>query len=253
MPLRYPCAALHKKTALVAACLGLLCLLFSACVGSEENAARRGLTAHTVNDAPGMTVYLPPDWKIQDTTMAEAGVEYLRSQIPMPLPPMGTLLYATRTNAAGEAEAIFSLVRSENGGLTNDVLSAFTPEEKQELAKTLRFVTQGLYTQAGLPINIDSAAFTHIGRYEPLLFTATDADGRPFSSAAFFLAKDSLALSYMQLADNKTAAEAQAEFMRIMTAFEPDADYKPAPPPARNAGEEMLPYLMRVMSQGATQ
>ena len=44
-----------------------------------------------------------------------------------------------------------------------------------------------------------------------------------------------------------------AEFDRILAAFEPDASYKPAPPPARREGESMEVYMMRAGAMGGAQ
>lgn len=240
-----------KKThaSRVAAGLVLACLLLAACAGKGEIAARRGLTAFNIT--PQMTVYLPDGWRASDPTNYGAAMDALHAKVPLALSPRPDApFYATRTAADGEVSALLTLGRAASNGLTNDLLGALTSEEKQRFTEAMNIALRGVASEAGIPITVSSAAFRQVGRYEPVILSGRSVESITFDSVFYFLPGQVLALSYVHMSGAKDATDRAAEFTRILAAFEPDAAYKPKPPPARNPGEPMLEYLLRAGCQG---
>ena len=240
---------IFKVPPLLACGFILLCLLIFACAGKDENAARRGLTPVAL--APGMTVYLPDGWQIQDPAGYGAAIDALCAKIPLALAKPDAMFYAARRGADNQPAAILTLGQGNSAGLTNDMLAALTTEEKQQFAQAMIMALQSLSTRADLPLSVGSASFRQAGRYEPLVISGKSEDLITFSSALYFLPGNALALSYVHLSSAEDDIDPAAEFARILAAFEPDAAYRPAPPPARNPSEPMLQYLLRVGFKGA--
>ena len=244
---------------ILAASLALVCLLLAACSGKEPE-ARRGLTPFPVDQ--NMTIYLPDGWQAQDTGEYGAAVDALASEMPIKL-PMGTaMFFATRNNGQGNPAAFIGIAHTPIPGMSNDVLRGLTPEEKQQLAQAMVMLMRGLSSHINMPLAVDTAEFKSVGHYEPLVFSGQneqtaarvpgwEANLLRFRMAFFFLPKDAVVLSYVGLPQNNAGID--AEFTRILGAFEPDAGYKPAPPPARREGESMEVYMMRAGAMGGAQ
>ena len=247
------------KTVTLAAALALACLL-AACSGTKEPEARRGLTPFTVDQ--NMTIYLPDGWQAQDTGKYGAAMDSLAAEMPIKLPMSPALFFATRANGEGKPAAFVGLAHTPIPGLSNDMLRGLTPEEKQQLAQAMVMVMRGLSSHINMPLVVDTAEFKSIGRYEPLVFsgqneqTAARVPGWEsnlfsFRMAFFFLPKAAVVMSYVGLPQNNAGMD--AEFDRILAAFEPDASYRPKPPPDRREGEPMEVYMMRAGAQGGAQ
>ncbi len=259
----YPVKNLIKKTpSLPAISLLLLCLIISACAGAQERTARRGLNAFVVE--PGMTIYLPDGWQAEDPATYNASIDNLSAKLPLPLPAVGMGLFqARRTTAEGKPAAVVGVGLSNVPGLTNDVLSALTVDEKQQIVQAMRLVMQGMSSQLNMPLAVTNAEFKPLGRYEPMVFSgeSQEADKQEipgwnsmqlrFHIAFFFMPKGATLLTYVSLPANNV--DADKEFARILAAFEPDANYKPASPPARKEGEAMTQYILRANATGAAQ
>ena len=240
--------SISKASIRSALSLAMLCLLLAACASKNENAARRGLTPFT--PAPGMTVYLPDGWQVGNSAEYGAALDALCAKIPLAMARPDAAFYAARQSADGAPAAILTIGRAKSTGLTNDMLAVLTAEEKQQFAQAMIFTLQNLSTRADLPLAVSRAFFKQTGRYEPLLISGSSQNLITFDSALYFLPDNALALSYMRFTAVHDDIDPAAEFARILAAFEPDAAYKPTPPPARNTGESMPQYLLRVNAKG---
>lgn len=249
-----------RKNIAIPLCLALACLVLAACSGGKESEARRGLNPFSVDEQ--MTIYLPDGWQARDAGQYGAAINSLAAEMPMALPVGAGKFFATRANGEGKPAAFVGIAHTALPGMGNNVLAGLTSEEKQQLAQGMVVVMQGLSSRLNMPLAVDAAEFKNIGRYEPLVFSGQNeqAAGRVpgwesnlmnFRLAFFFLPDDAVVLSYVGLPQNNAGID--AEFNRILAAFEPDASYKPAPPPARREGEPMPTYLMRAGVQGGAQ
>ena len=249
-----------RRTVILAASFAFICLLLAACSGGKESEARRGLNPFPVDQ--NMTIYLPDGWQARDTGKYGAAMDTLAAEMPMALPLGTAAFFATRANGEGKPASFIGIARTALPGMGNNVVRGLTPEERQQLAQGMVLVMRGLSSRLNMPLAVDTAEFKSIGRYEPLVFSGQNEraaarvpgwESTPmnFRLAFFFLTNDAVVLSYVGLPQNNAGID--AEFNRILAAFEPDASYKPAPPPARREGESMDMYLMRAGSLGGTQ
>ena len=245
----------NRKTVARGVSLALICLLLAAC--AHKNAAQRGLNAFPV--APGMTIFLPDGWKTGDTANYNAAMDNLGAQMPIAIPKGTALFCANRATPEGKPAAMVGISRSSFPGLGNEVLRGLTPDEKQQLLQAMNFIMQGMSAQLKMPLLITESGFKNVGRYEILQFSGQNeqVEGKVpgwesllmrFHIAFFFLPENAVVLTYINMPQNAPGAE--EEFARILTAFEPDAAYKPAPPPARLGGELMPQYMLRAGGQG---
>lgn len=249
-----------REIATPAAILALVCLLLVACADAQERAARRGLNPFAVDR--NMTIYLPDGWQVQDTEKYGAAVDSLAAEMPINLPMDSAMFFASRADEQGRPAAFVGIAHTPIPGLSNDALQGLTPEEKQQLAQAMVMVMRGLSSHINMPLVVDTAEFKNVGRYEPLVFSGQNEQTTArvpgwessllsFRMAFFFMPKDAVVMSYVGLPQNNAGID--AEFGRLLAAFEPDASYKPAPPPARREGEPMQQYMMRVGAMGGAQ
>ena len=248
------------KNLLPAAALALACLLLAACGGAQERAARRGLNPFVVDQH--MTIYLPDGWQTQDAGQYGASVDALAAQIPISFSKGSAMFCARRANDQGRPAALVGIGRNSFPGLNNNVLRGLAPDERQQFAQAMVMVMRGLSAQIDMPLAVDTAEFKSVGRYDPLVLsgqneqTAARIPGWEsnllrFHLAFFFLPKDAVVLAYVGLPQNDSGID--AEFDRILAAFEPDASYRPKPPPDRRESESMEVYMMRAGAQGGAQ
>ena len=123
----------------------------------------------------------------------------------------------------------------------------------------MNFLMQSMSSQLKMPLAITASGFKNVGRYEILQFSGQNeqVEGKVpgweamlmhFYITFFFLPENTVVLTYVSLPENDPNVD--DEFTRILAAFEPDAGYKPAPPPARLEGELMPQYMLRAGGQG---
>ena len=241
----------------LAVSLALACLALAACSGTKEPEDRSGLTPFIVDQ--NMTIYLPDGWQAQDMVNYAALFDSLAAGMSLKSPSGAIQFFAMRANGEGQPAAYVCIVGTPLAGLSNDVLRRLRPRQKQTLAKDMLTALHELYSHINIPMTAYKAEFKSVGHYVPLVLTGkTDQTAASvpggetslnFRMAFFFLPNKSLVLSYMYTPSNNV--DADAEFDRILAAFEPDASYTPASPLARRDESVETHIMLSGIQDGA--
>ena len=245
-----------RRIITLAASLAFVCLLLAACDKTGKTEAQRGLTPFVIDK--NMAVYLPDGWRKLKTDKYNTAMDLMSAGLPFKLSIDAVMFFAARDNDQGRSAAFISIAHTSASCLSNDALHGLTFNEKAQLAQAMATVIQGWALHINIAMTVDTTEFKDMGRYEPLVFSGQGVQvsgWEPklprFRVAFFFLPKDTVVLSYLNMPNNNVGVD--AEFDRILAAFEPDASYKPAPPPARRESESVEEYMMRVGVLGGAQ